>query len=61
MSTCPKGAWNVILFWENNNYESEDFVFVNPVEDFIIISSKNKIDKLQIFNMLGNLIMETIF
>lgn len=40
--------------------ETEDFSFVNPVEDFIIIDSKNKIDKLQIYGMLGNLIMETI-
>ena len=40
--------------------EAEEFSFINPVEDFIIINSKNKIDKLQIFDMLGNLIMETI-
>lgn len=40
--------------------ETEYFSFVNPVEDFIIINSKNKIDKLQIYDMLGNLILETI-
>jgi beta-glucanase (GH16 family) len=41
--------------------EVEDFSFVNPVEDFVIINTKNDIDKVQIFNMVGNLVLETSF
>jgi beta-glucanase (GH16 family) len=43
----------------NSVNEVEEFSFINPVEDFIIINAKNKIDKVQIYNMVGNLVMET--
>jgi hypothetical protein len=42
-----------------SNNELDNFSFINPVDDFVIINSKNDIDKVQIFNMFGNLVLET--
>ncbi|WP_298302738.1 family 16 glycosylhydrolase [Flavobacterium sp.] len=38
--------------------ELDDFSFLNPVSDYVEISSKNTIDKVQIFDIIGNLILE---
>ena len=38
---------------------SFDFKFINPVNDFLEISSNNEIDKIEIYNMTGNLVLNT--
>ena len=38
---------------------SIDFKFINPVNEFLEISSKNEIDKIEIYNMTGNLVLNT--
>lgn len=39
--------------------ELDNFSFINPVDDYLFINTNNIIDKVQIFNMVGNLVMET--
>lgn len=41
------------------NNDLDDFSFINPVDDAVLINSKIEIDKVQIFNMVGNLVLET--
>jgi len=38
--------------------ELDDFSFINPVDELLQIYSKTSIDKVQIFNMVGNLVLE---
>lgn len=39
--------------------EPVDFSFINPVEDFINIISEDSIDKVEVYNMTGILVLET--
>jgi beta-glucanase (GH16 family) len=39
--------------------ELDDFSVINPVDEFVRINSKTLIDKVQIFNMVGNLVLES--
>ena len=39
--------------------ELADFSVINPVDEFVRINSKTLIDKVQIFNMVGNLVLES--
>lgn len=39
--------------------EPVEFSFINPVEDFININSEDSIDKVQVYNMTGILVLET--
>lgn len=47
----------------NNHIVSNslDFNFINPVNEFLEISSNNDIDKIEIFTMTGNLVLNTAF
>lgn len=36
-----------------------DFSFLNPVSEFITINSEAKIDKVELYNMVGTLVLET--
>jgi beta-glucanase (GH16 family) len=38
--------------------DAVDFSFLNPVNEYVNINSESKIDKVQIFNMVGNLVLE---
>ena len=46
---------NCSLVIDNNNLSSE-ITFNNPANDFVIIDSKFNIDKIEIYNLLGNLV-----
>jgi hypothetical protein len=39
--------------------EPVDFSFLNPVEDYITIHSEDIIDKVEVYNMTGVLVLET--
>ena len=39
--------------------EPVEFSFINPVEDFININSEDSIDKVQVYNMTGILVLES--
>jgi beta-glucanase (GH16 family) len=39
--------------------ELDQFSFGNPVSDFVTLSSNSIIDKVEIYNMLGNLVLKT--
>lgn len=39
--------------------ELDDFSFPNPVDDFVVINSNLSIDKVEIFNLVGNLVLTT--
>jgi beta-glucanase (GH16 family) len=39
--------------------EPLDFTFLNPVEDYIKIISEDEIDKVEVYNMTGMLVLET--
>ncbi len=45
----------------NNHIVSNtlDFKFINPVNEFLEISSNNDIDKIEVYNMTGNLVLNT--
>ena len=43
---------------ENESYIKLDFSFLNPVDDYLIIESETSIDKIQIHDILGKLILE---
>jgi beta-glucanase (GH16 family) len=36
-----------------------DFSFLNPVEEYVNINSESKIDKVEIYNMVGTLVLES--
>ena len=36
-----------------------DFYFSNPVNDFVSINSNSTIDKVEIYNLLGNMVLKT--
>lgn len=40
-------------------HDEIDFSFLNPVKEFVNINSKVKIDKVEIYNMVGTLVLET--
>jgi len=40
--------------------ELDQFSFVNPVHDYLTISYASVVDKIEIYNMIGNLVSETI-
>ena len=46
---------NCSLAVDNNNLSSQ-ITFNNPANDFVIIDSKFNIDKIEIYNLLGNLV-----
>jgi len=37
---------------------TDDFDFINPVSDYLNIKSKNKIDKVEIYNLSGSLVLQ---
>ena len=39
--------------------DTVDFSFLNPVKEFVSINSESKIDKVEIYNMVGTLVLET--
>jgi hypothetical protein len=39
--------------------DAVDFSFLNPVKEFVSINSETKIDKVEIYNMVGTLVLET--
>lgn len=39
--------------------DTVDFYFLNPVKEFVSINSESKIDKVEIYNMVGTLVLET--
>ena len=43
----------------NSLNETDSFSFINPVNEYVMITSESTIDKVQIFDMLGALITET--
>ena len=47
-------ALNVI-----SNNELEDLTFINPVENYLNINSQSTIDKVEIFDLLGKLVLST--
>ena len=42
-----------------SNTEAISFSFQNPVNDKLIITSNVKIEKVEIYNLLGNLVLNT--
>ena len=44
----------------NDVNELDDFSFSNPVNDFVVINSESSIDKVQIYNMMGELVNECL-
>jgi hypothetical protein len=47
-------ALNVI-----SNNELENLTFINPVENYLNINSQSTIDKVEIFDLLGKLVLST--
>ncbi len=41
----------------DNFFDDKQFTFNNPANDYILINSKSAIDKVEIYNLLGNLIL----
>lgn len=39
--------------------DTVDFSFLNPVKEYVNINSESKIDKVEIYNMVGTLVLET--
>jgi hypothetical protein len=39
--------------------DTVDFSFLNPVKEYVNINSETKIDKVEIYNMVGTLVLET--
>jgi len=42
-----------------NYAELDQFSFLNPVDDFLTIETKMPLDKVEIYNMVGNLVLST--